>query len=62
MSLEAWLVVMREVPEWWALSEKRGPRGVSLHRAMIECGFDMPELVCGYEILERDVLETGADD
>jgi len=36
-----WKVVMREVPEWWKLAEKKGPRGRHLWMAMNECGFDM---------------------
>ena len=42
MSLDAWRRVMEEVPEWWRLAEKRGPRGRQLHQAMIVCGFAMP--------------------
>lgn len=42
MTPEAWRALMRQVPEWWNLAERRGPRGTALHIAMIECGFDMP--------------------
>lgn len=42
MPLDAWVEVMRQVPEWWLYAEKRGPRGAQLHLAMIECGFEMP--------------------
>jgi hypothetical protein len=44
MCLDAWIEVMRQVPEWWKLAEKRGPRGRELHNAMIECGFKMPSI------------------
>lgn len=49
MSLMAWAAVMTKVPEWWTFAERKGPRGVQLHQAMIECGFDMPPLEDGHE-------------
>jgi hypothetical protein len=44
MALAAWYAAMNQFPEWWRYAEKRGPRGVGLHVAMIECGFSMPPL------------------
>lgn len=40
MTPQEWVIVMRDIPEWWRLAEKRGPRGRQLADAMMECGFN----------------------
>lgn len=40
MKPEHWAVVMRDIPQWWRLASKRGPRGHQLYLAMVGCGFD----------------------